>query len=86
MTNYGDKWFGDPAFAPVFDELNRRKALIYTHPTSANCCGDLVPTPAVMIEYGTDTTRAIADVVFGGTRALSRSADHFHTPAGRCRS
>jgi 6-methylsalicylate decarboxylase len=67
MTNYGDKWLGDPLFLPVMEELNRRKALVYTHPTAANCCVNLVPTqPAVMIEFGTDTTRTIADIVFSG--------------------
>jgi len=72
VTNYGDKWLGDPAFAPVFDELNRRKALVYTHPTSANCCARLLAGTGVddsAIEYGTDTTRAIANYVFGGTAA-----------------
>jgi len=32
MTSYGDKWLGYPQFAPVFDELNRRKATVYTTP------------------------------------------------------
>jgi predicted TIM-barrel fold metal-dependent hydrolase len=72
ITNYGDKWLGDPAFAPVFDELNRRKAVIYTHPASADCCTGLLRGSGVddsNIEYGTDTTRAIANVIFGGTSA-----------------
>ena len=67
MTSYGDKWLGDPSFLPVMEELNRRKALVYTHPTAANCCVNLAPTqPPVMIEFGTDTTRTIADIIFSG--------------------
>ena len=67
LTNYGDKWFGDPYFAPVFEELNRRKAVIYTHPTSANCCRNaLAGIPDTAIEYGTDTSRAIVRTVFSG--------------------
>ena len=68
LTNYGDKWFGDPYFAPIFEELNRRKAVIYTHPTSANCCRNaLAGIPDTAIEYGTDTSRAITRTVFSGT-------------------
>ena len=68
LTSYGDKWLGDPAFEPVFAELNRRKALIYTHPTVANCCRNLVPgLPPAVVEYGTDTSRTISEIVFGGT-------------------
>ncbi len=74
FTSYGDKWLGDPAFAPVFEELNRRKAVVYTHPTSNNCCRNLDPgLNDSVIEYGTDTTRAIARMVFSG--ASSRYPD-----------
>ena len=70
LTSYGDKWLGDPAFAPVMDELNRRKAVVYTHPTTANCCANLIPdVPESIIEWGTDTTRTIASLVFSGTAA-----------------
>jgi predicted TIM-barrel fold metal-dependent hydrolase len=68
LTSYGTKWFGDPYFAPVFEELNRRKAVIYTHPTSANCCKNaLAGIPDTAVEYGTDTSRAIVRTVFSGT-------------------
>jgi 6-methylsalicylate decarboxylase len=70
MTSYIDHWLGDKVFAPVFDELNRRKALIYTHPHSPYCCTrplKEIVMPDAMIEYGTDTTRAIANMVFTGT-------------------
>jgi predicted TIM-barrel fold metal-dependent hydrolase len=67
-TNYEDKWLGDPAFDPLYAELNRRKAIVYTHPKQANCCRGLVPNISeVMVEYGTSTTRSIASLIFGGT-------------------
>jgi len=70
LTSYGDKWLGDPAFDPVFAELNRRKAIVYTHPTEADCCRITEPgVPASAIEFGTDTTRAIARWVFSGAAA-----------------
>ena len=70
LTSYGDKWLGDPAFTPVMEELNRRRAVVYTHPTTANCCGNLIPdVPESIIEWGTDTTRTIASLVFSGSAA-----------------
>jgi 6-methylsalicylate decarboxylase len=73
FTSYGDLWLGDPAFEPVMAELNRRKAVIYTHPDAPNCCRDpLVPEiREPVIEYGTDTTRAITRILFSGTAALA---------------
>ena len=42
VTSYGDRWTGDPAYAPVFEEINRRKSLVYVHPNTPNCCRDLM--------------------------------------------
>jgi predicted TIM-barrel fold metal-dependent hydrolase len=68
LTSYGPTYLGDPSFAPVYAELNRRRALVYVHPTTPNCCRDLVPgIPPGSIEYATDTTRTIAHLVFSGT-------------------
>jgi 6-methylsalicylate decarboxylase len=74
FTSYGNLWLGDPAFEPVIAELNRRKAVIYTHPDAPNCCRDpMVPEiREPVIEYGTDTTRAIARVLFSGTAVRYR--------------
>lgn len=67
LTSYGDKWFGDPAFDPVMAELNRRKALAYIHPTVPDCCQNIIPSvPRQIVEFGTDTTRVIGQLVFGG--------------------
>jgi len=73
MTSYGDRWPGDPAFAPVFDELNRRGSAVYFHPTAPNCCPSIPDITNAVIEYPTDTTRAITSLLFSGT--LSRCPD-----------
>ncbi len=68
FTSYRDKWLGDPAFEPVMEELNRRKALVFTHPEAPLCCRNLIPgINEAVIEYGTDTARAIARLLFSGT-------------------
>ena len=73
LTSYGTRWLGDPAFMPVMEELNRRQAVVYTHPTTADCCGNLIPNvPESIIEWGTDTTRTIASLLFSGTAARFR--------------
>ena len=64
LTSYGNAWLGDPQFAPVLEELNRRKAVVYTHPTDAQCCQGLIPrVNNQLLEYPTDTTRTIFSLV-----------------------
>jgi predicted TIM-barrel fold metal-dependent hydrolase len=83
MTSYGDKYLGDAAFAPVMDELNRRKATAYTHPNNPACCvNNLAGLPPVYIEYGTDTTRTIASLIFSGTSARCPDLNFIFSHAG----
>lgn len=83
LTNYHDKWLGDPAFLPVMEELNRRKVVVYTHPATADCCLNLVRTqPPAIVEWGADTTRTIADIVFSGNARKFRDIRWIFSHAG----
>jgi predicted TIM-barrel fold metal-dependent hydrolase len=83
ITSYADKWLGDPAFAPVMDELNRRKAVVYTHPTIPPPCRNLIPDVADhLIEFATDTTRAIASLLLSGTAARCPDISFIFSHAG----
>jgi predicted TIM-barrel fold metal-dependent hydrolase len=76
FTSYGDKYLGDPAFVPVFEELNRRKAAVYTHPIVPVCCAGLIKgVSSATIEFATDTTRTIASLIFGAGGTAFRCPD-----------
>ena len=69
MTSYEDTWLGDLAYRPVMEELDRRNAVVFVHPTAAACCRGLnyaIGVGPSSMEYGTDTTRAITGVVVNG--------------------
>lgn len=68
FTSYGNRWLGDPHFAPVFAELDRRGAIAFTHPVTPACCAGILPEiPPRVVEFATDTTRTIVDLLFSGT-------------------
>lgn len=74
ITSYGPLWPGDEKFEPVWQELNRRKAVIHVHPTVPTCCVNLIPDVAnATEEYLFDTARAITSLMFSGT--LTRHPD-----------
>jgi predicted TIM-barrel fold metal-dependent hydrolase len=80
---YGDKYLGDPMLAPIYEELNRRKAVIYTHPKDAACCHDILPgTNGATIEYPMDTARSIYSLLTTGTAAKYPNLTFIFSHAG----
>ncbi|MBI2319395.1 MAG: amidohydrolase [Betaproteobacteria bacterium] len=83
QTNYGDKWPGDPVYKPIFEELNRRKALVYFHPLVASCCAGLsVGVFPAVIEVPHDTTRAVVSLLVSGGFARYRGIRWLFSHAG----
>jgi 6-methylsalicylate decarboxylase len=74
MTNADGQYLGSPAFAPIFAELNRRKATVFLHPTSPACFEAVaLGRPAPLLEFPLDTTRTIVDLLY--SRTLQSNAD-----------
>jgi predicted TIM-barrel fold metal-dependent hydrolase len=68
LTNFGGTYLGDAKFDPIFDELNRRQAVVFIHPTSPPCWEHLaLGYPRPMIEFPFDSTRAVTNLVISGT-------------------
>lgn len=80
-TDYEEKWVGDPDFAGVFDELNRRKAVVFFHPARPTCCRNL-PGQSGIIEYDIDTARAIDSLLLNGTLSRCPEVSYIFSHAG----
>ena len=74
MTNYDGVYLGDPKFALVMDELHRRKAVVFVHPTEVPANDALnLGYPAPMIEYPFDSTRMVVSLL--DTDTITRCPD-----------
>jgi predicted TIM-barrel fold metal-dependent hydrolase len=64
--NHG-RWPGDPYFEPLWQELNRRNAIVYMHPLAPQCCSNLkYGAASSMVEYDFDVTRGVVSLVVNG--------------------
>jgi 6-methylsalicylate decarboxylase len=85
MTNCDGAYPGDPAFSPIFEELNRRKAVVFVHPIPAKYgrpCLSEVPPPT--LEFPFDTTRAILSLLVHGTLARCHDVRFVFSHGGGC--
>ncbi|KAB2376063.1 amidohydrolase family protein [Actinomadura montaniterrae] len=67
MANAGGRYLGDPAFDPLFAELDRRGAVAFVHPAGL---ADARPVPGVedwIADFMLDTTRTALSLVSAGT-------------------
>ncbi len=72
MTNYHGTYLGHKDFDPIFDELNRRKAIVFMHPTtpclaSGTAATPLPQYPRPMFEFLFDTARVVINLFLSGT-------------------
>jgi predicted TIM-barrel fold metal-dependent hydrolase len=81
--NSGSKWLGNPTYLPVFTELDRRKAIVFVHPTVPSCCPSLLPDVAPLVaEIPQDTARAITNLLFTGSLSRFRGIRFIFAHAG----
>lgn len=69
-TSDEDKWLGEPAYWPLYEELDRRKAVLFIHPATPACCQHMnMVCPPALLEYPFDTARAITNWIYSGAAA-----------------
>jgi predicted TIM-barrel fold metal-dependent hydrolase len=68
FTNVGGIYLGDKRFDPMFDELNRRRAVVFVHPVAPPGFDMArLSLPAPTVEFPFDTTRMILNMIASGT-------------------
>ena len=67
MSNYGGEYIGSPKFWPVFEELNRRKAVAFFHPVAPEGFRGFPGVSLSTMEFPFDTSRAIMSMLYHGT-------------------
>ncbi len=69
-SNHHGIYPGDPQLDPIMEELNRRKAVLFLHPTSPDCpcCQETsLGYPRPMMEFMFETSRAVTNMILKGT-------------------
>jgi predicted TIM-barrel fold metal-dependent hydrolase len=69
LSNYEGRYLGDEALRPLYEELDRRAAVVFVHPTAPLYNVSVAGLSPSTLEFAFDTTRTIASLVFGGITA-----------------
>jgi predicted TIM-barrel fold metal-dependent hydrolase len=65
-SNYGGIYLADPSFEQVWEELNRRSAVVFVHPTTPHLVKVLPGIPGPIEDYPAETTRSALNLVIAG--------------------
>lgn len=83
FSNARGIYLGDPRFKPLFEELEKRKAVVFVHPTSSpDPVAHSLGLPDSLIDFTADTTRAVAQLHYGNTFARTPNVKYIFSHAG----
>src|ERR1700743_2722442 len=76
-------YLADKRFKSLFDELERRKAVVFVHPTaSPDPSAHSLGLPDSLIDFTADTPRAVAQLHYGNTFARTPNVKYIFSHAG----
>jgi len=81
FTSYEGRYLGDESFAPLLQELDRRKAVAFIHPNQPPYPIPRV-APASVLEFPFETTRAAASLIISGAPSRYKSIRFILSHAG----
>lgn len=83
MTNAAERYLGDSYFDALFEELQRRAAVVFVHPTaSPDPIAHTLGLPDALLDYPVDTSRAIAKLHYSNTFARTPDVKYMFSHAG----
>ena len=83
FTNANGVYMGDAVLEPVFDELERRQAVVFVHPNpSPDAAAHSLGLPDNLIDFPTDTNRAVAQMHYTGRFARTPQVKYIFSHAG----
>jgi predicted TIM-barrel fold metal-dependent hydrolase len=83
FSNARGVYLGDEKLDPVFEELERRQAVVFVHPTaSPDPVAHALGLPDSLIDFVADTTRAIAHLHYSNTFARTPNVKYIFSHAG----
>jgi predicted TIM-barrel fold metal-dependent hydrolase len=83
FSNAQGVYLGDRLFAPVFEELQRRAAVVFIHPTaSPDAASHRLGLPDTLLDFPVDTSRAIAKLHYSNTFARTPDVKYIISHAG----
>jgi 6-methylsalicylate decarboxylase len=83
FSNARGVYLGDHRFAPLFEELQRRAAVVFVHPTaSPDNAFHQLGLPDSLLDFPVDTSRAIANLHYSNTFARTPAVKYIFSHAG----
>src|SRR5882724_7142122 len=83
FTNSMGVYLGDDTLEPVFEELERRKSVVFVHPNpSPDAAAHSLGLPDNLIDFPTDTNRAVAHMHYANRFARTPNVKYIFSHAG----